>query len=155
LTKIIFMILLSVIALILIMVGLGFFISALFLFFVSVVHNSMLAALLCGGSFLVAAILLFLIVIIIKSTLFKFKSSKSSKKLKLKEKVEEIKADPAEAAIHVVQEYPFRSALTALASGFIIGFFPKVRDTLIDGVATYINTGSVADSLKSMKSKEE
>lgn len=144
------MILLSVIALVLIMVGLGFFISALFLFFVSIVHNSMLAALLCGGSFLVAAILLFLIVIIIKSTLFKFKASK-----KLKEKVEEIQEDPADAALHVVQEYPFRSALAAVASGFIIGFFPKVRDTLIDGVATYINTGSISDSLKAMKSKEE
>lgn len=151
-TKIIFMILLSVIALILIMVGLGFFISALFLFFVSIVHNSMLAALLCGGAFLVAAILLFLIVILIKSTLFKFKNVSSKK---LKEKIEEITEDPADVALHVVKEYPFRSALTALASGFVIGFFPKVRDTLIDGVATYISTGSIPESLKAMKSKED
>ena len=70
-------------------------------------------------------------------------------------KLEAIRDNPGAEALHLVQKYPFRSAFVALGSGFLLGFSPTLRDTLIDGAATYLNTGSLAETLKSMKSGGE
>ena len=143
------MIILSVVALILVLAGVGFFISSLYFYLVNAFHNSAIAASFCGLALLLIAILLLLIVVLIKSSLFKFKAPK------LRQKLAEIKNDPSAEALNLVKEYPFRSVFVAIGSGFLLGFCPKLRDGLIDGVATYLNTGSLAESLKSMKSKEE
>lgn len=148
LLKIILMIALSVVALILIIVGVGFFISSLYLYLVTAFHNTTLATFFCGLAIILLAILLLLVVLLIKSSLLKFKAPKFQQ---VQEKIEEIKGDP----LHLVQQYPFRSAFIAVASGFVVGFCPKLRDSLIDGVSAYLNTGSVAESLKAMKSKED
>jgi membrane protein implicated in regulation of membrane protease activity len=145
--KIILIVILSIIALILTLVGTGFFISALYFYFLSLLHTKTLVALCCGGSFLVIAILLLLFAMIIKSTLFKVKIPK-----KLQQQYQSVKEDPTGEALNLVKHYPFRTLAAALTSGLILGFFPKVRDSLIEGVSTYLKTGSVADSLKSLKS---
>lgn len=147
--KIGLMIILSVVALILIFVGVGFFISSLYLYLVTAFHNTTMAAFFCGLSILLFAILLLLIAILIKSSLFRFKPPK------LPSKMAELSDDPGDVALQVVQQYPFRSALVALASGFIVGYFPRLRDSLIDGVSTYLNTGSIAETLKAFKSEEK
>jgi hypothetical protein len=149
LAKIGLIIVLSVIALVLILVGVGFFISALYLYLLSVFNDPRIATVLCGIAFLLIAILLLLIAILIKSNLFRFKSAK------LEAKVKAIKENPGAEALQLVQKHPFSSAFVALGSGFLLGFFPKLRDSLIDGAATYLNTGSLSESLKSLKSKED
>lgn len=146
LKKIGFIIILSVIALALILTGIGFFISSLYLYLETLLHNPILAAIASGFAFLIAAVILFIFVMIIQSTLFKFKQPKFAK-------IKAIKDNPSEA-IHLVEEHPFASAFVAVASGFVLGFCPKLRDHIIDGVTTYMKTGSIADSLKSMKSDE-
>jgi hypothetical protein len=149
LAKIGLIIILSVIALILIIVGVGFFISSLYLYLAAAFNDSKLATFFCGLALLLIAILLLLIAILIKAKLFKFKAPK------VKAKLEAIRDNPGAEALHLVQKYPFRSAFVALGSGFLLGFSPKLRDSLIDGAATYLNTGSLAESLKSMKSGVE
>ncbi|MBS0351823.1 MAG: hypothetical protein JSR33_11700 [Proteobacteria bacterium] len=148
--KIILIVILSIIALILTLVGTGFFISALYFYFLSLVHSKALATLCCGGAFLIIAILLLLLAMVIKSTLFKVKVPK-----KLQQKYQDVTTDPAGEALNLVQHYPFRTLAAALTSGLVLGFFPKVRDSLIEGISTYLKTGSVADSLKSLKSDNQ
>lgn len=147
--KIVLIIILSMVAFILVLVGVGFLISSLYFYFLTIVASKTLAALFCGAAFLLIAILLLLIAVLIKSSLFKFKAPKLQAKLK------SITDDPAAEALNIVKEYPFRSAFVAVTSGFVLGLCPKLRDSLIEGVTTYMQTGSVADSLKSMKSKED
>lgn len=147
LKKIGLMVILSVIALALILAGLGFFISSLYLYLETVLHNPIFAAIASGLAFLALAILLFLLVLLIKASLFKFHQPKF-------EKIKAIKENPGGEALHLIQEHPYGSAFVAVASGFVLGLFPKLRNRLIDGVATYMQTGSVADTLKSMKSDE-
>lgn len=143
--KLLLIFMLSVVALVLVVVSAGFFISSLYLIFFRIFHSGEIAAALSGASLLLLALLLLLAVVLIKSSMLKFKTPK------LKQKIQSIAENPAEQTLEMVKAYPFRSAFAALASGFIIGFCPKVRDHLIDGVATYIKTGSVADSLKALK----
>jgi len=142
------MIILSLIALILIVTGAGFFISSLYLYLAAALQNSAMAAFFSGLAIILLAILLLLIVILIKSSLFKFKTFKNAKI--------EIGNNnlSSEEAVNLVKEYPYSSALVALGSGFLLGFCPTLRNSLIDGVSTYMRTGSVADSLKSMKIEE-
>lgn len=147
------MIVFTVVALLLILVGVGFFIASMYFYLLTAFHNPALATFFCGLSLLIIAILLLLIVILIKSTLFKFKGPKLTAAVQAK--VQAIADDPCAEALHVVQEYPFRSSLIAVGAGFLLGFFPQLRNNLIDGVVTYLKTGSVADSLKTMKSDEE
>ncbi len=146
LAKIGLIIIFSVIALILIVVGMGFFISSLYLYLAVAFNDSRLATVFCGLALLLIAILLLLIVILIKARLFKFRAPKMEAKL------EAIRDNPGAEALHLVQKYPFRSAFVALSSGFLLGFSPTLRDTLIEGAATYLNTGSLAETLKSLKS---
>lgn len=145
--KIGFMIILSAVGLILIGVGVGFVISSLYLYLVTAFHNTTMAAFFCGLTVLLLAILLFLIAILIKTSLFTLKAPKSHSKVVAND-------FSGEGALQLIQEYPFRSTLVALASGFLVGLSPKLRNHLIDGAATYLNTGSVAESLKSMKSED-
>ncbi len=149
LLKIGLIILFLVVAFIMVLVGVGFFISTLYLYLLALVHSSILATLFCGAAFFVIAILLLLMAVLIKSQLFKIKAPK------LKAKIEAVQEDPAGEALNLVHHYPFRSALVAISSGFLLGFFPKLRDKVIDGVVTYAKTGSIAESLKSLKSDEE
>jgi uncharacterized membrane protein YbhN (UPF0104 family) len=147
--KIGLIIILSVIALILIVVGVGFFISSLYLYLAVAFNDSRLAAFFCGLALVLVAILLLLIMLLIKSKLFKFRAPK------IEARLEAIRDNPGAEALHLVQKYPYRSAFVALGSGFLLGFSSKLRDSLIDGAATYLNTGSLAESLKSMKSGGE
>lgn len=126
-------------------VSAGFFISSLYLLFLKIFHSGEIAAALSGVSLLLLAILLLLVAVLVKSSLFKFKTPK------VQQTIQAISENPAEQTLEIVKTYPFRSAFAALASGFVLGFCPKVRDHLIDGVATYIKTGSIADSLKALK----
>ncbi len=147
--KLLLIFMLSVLALILVVVSAGFFISSLYLLYLRIFHSGEIAAALCGASLLLLAILLLLGVVLVKSRLSKFKAPK------LQQKIQAISENPAEQALEIVKTYPFRSAFTALASGFVLGFCPKLRDHLIDGVSTYIKTGSIADSLKALKTNPD
>lgn len=147
--KIGLIILFSIGAFLLVLISLGFFISTLYLYLLSLVHNSILATILCGAAFLLVAFLFLLLVAIIKSRLFNIKAPK------LKSKITAVKSDPAGEALDLVHKHPFGSVLVAVSSGFLLGFFPKLRDKIIDSAATYINTGSIAESLKSLKTDDE
>jgi len=147
--KIILILILSVLALMLVLTGMGFLISALYLYLVSIFHNNTLGAVFCGLAIVLLAIVLLLIVLLIKSSLFKFKSPKLNANIKA------LKQDPGAEAMHLMKEYPFQSAMIGLGAGFLVGFFPKLRNTLIDGITTYLNHGSLSDYLKSLKSKQE
>jgi hypothetical protein len=149
LIKVVLIFILLVVALILVVVSAGFFISSLYLVLHKIFHHGEIAAALCGAALLLLALLLLLAAVCVKSSLLKLKAPK------LKEKIQEITNNPAEQGLEIVKAYPYRSVFTALASGFVLGFFPKVRDHLIDGVVTYMKTGSIADSLKSLKSDSE
>jgi hypothetical protein len=148
--KIILIVILSVVAFVLVLVGVGFFISSLYFYLLNAFHNPAIAASFCGLGLLLLAIFLLLIVLLIKSSLFKWK-----KPARLKAQFQAVREDPAGETLQLIKKYPFRSVAAAVASGFALGFFPKLRNSLIDGVATYINTGSLADSLKSMKTTED
>lgn len=139
----------TVVAFIMILVGVGFFISTLYLYLFALVHSSILATIYCGAAFFLVAVLLLLIAVFTKARLFKIKTSK------LKAKVAAVTDDPAGAALNLVHQYPFRSAMVAISSGFLLGFFPKLRNKILDSAATYVKTGSIAESLKSLKTDEE
>jgi hypothetical protein len=150
LIKVILIFILSVLALILVVVSAGFFISSLYLVFHKIFHQGEIAAALSGASMLILALLLLIVIAFIKSSLLKFKAAP-----KLQQKIENISKNPAEETLNLVKAHPFSSAFTALASGFILGFFPKLRDNLIDGVSTYMKTGSIPDSLKAFKTNPD
>ena len=148
------MIILTVAALFLVLVGLGFFISALYLYLLTALHNnSALATFFTGLAMVVIAILLLLFVLLIKSSLFS--SFKLPKKPSKQADSPHTGNPVANNALNLLQKYPLQTALFGLASGFLLGFSPKIRNSLIDGAATFLETKSIAESLKAMKSSEE
>ena len=127
--RIIIKIIIAILASILILAGLGFFIGSLYLYLDVIFKNSTLAAFFCGLSVLLLAILLLLAIALWKGR------SKRKNSYPVVDEVGKAIDDP----IGLFKKYPLQTSIVGLAAGFIFGFSPKTRKALIETVVSYIS----------------
>lgn len=142
LLRIVLKISLLTVAFVFLLVSVGFFIGALYLYLEAHFHDSVLAAFFCGLAILLFAILLLLIVLV------------WNRKKKIEpEHSSDIFSDLPGDVPGWVEKYPWQSIAVGAAAGFLLAFVPRLRNSLIDCVSTYMNGGSLGDCLKQFKSE--
>ncbi len=132
--KIILKIIVIIFALILILIGLGFFVGSLYLYLATIFKNSTMAAFFSGLSMLLLAILLLLIIILFK---------RRPKRPRLPQTIDnDNNVDMLNDPIGLFKKYPLQTSVAGLVAGFIFGFSPKSRDIMLDTVMSFIREHS-------------
>lgn len=144
LLRIVLKISLLIIAFVFFLVSVGFFIGALYLYLEAHFHDPGLGAFFCGLSILLLAILLLLIVLVWKNR----------KKIGAESSSDVFSDIPGDVP-GLVEKYPWQSIAIGAAAGFLLTFAPRLRNSVIDCVSTYMNGGSLGDCLKQFKSKDD
>lgn len=127
--KIILKIIVIIFALILILIGLGFFVGSLYLYLATIFKNSTMATFFCGLTMLLLAILLLLIVVLFK---------RRPKRPRLPQTIDNDDVDMPNDPIGLFKKYPLQTSVAGLVAGFIFGFSPKTRDVMLDTVMSFV-----------------
>lgn len=127
-------------------IGVGFLISSLYLYLITVLPAHVYAALICGGVFFAIAVILLLIAILIKKNR-KVKIIKSEKQEKSKHS--------DNPYLNIIKQYPLQSSLIGLGAGFLMGFSPSIRKFIMDNAADYLNGTSLEEVLEDVEEEEE
>ncbi len=127
--KIILKIIVIIFALILILIGLGFFVGSLYLYLATIFKNSTMAAFFSGLTLLLLAILLLLIVVLFK---------RRPKRPRLPQTIDDNDVDMPNDPIGLFKKYPLQTSVAGLVAGFIFGFSPKTRDVMLDTVMSFV-----------------